>query len=172
MISRWPFVDRVQEDATNAIGMGRATLGECDEVINIDISRCNGRSGPRVGRWRDVRPDKGRFSREGDRHGKTWLWPDNERLWGKGQMWPDMRPCKGRLLEGDRLGEICGRTRVTSREGGQGLGRMLLDAGQLRGHDATIDQGLNEVASELARLAFLGWMLCGGRLWGNDDATD
>jgi hypothetical protein len=31
------FVNCVQEDAMNAIGAGRTALGECNEVINIDI---------------------------------------------------------------------------------------------------------------------------------------
>jgi hypothetical protein len=43
------FVDRVEEDATSAIGAGRATLGEGNELVSIDIGRRKGRSGSRGG---------------------------------------------------------------------------------------------------------------------------
>ena len=39
------FIDGVEEDATDSIGTSRATLGEGNEVVNIDIGRRRGGAG-------------------------------------------------------------------------------------------------------------------------------
>ena len=57
------FIDCVEEDSTDSIGTSRATLGEGNEVVNIDIGRRKGGSGSGGGRWRGMRLDKG---------GKKW----------------------------------------------------------------------------------------------------
>jgi hypothetical protein len=166
------FIDRVQEDATNAVGTSRATLGECDEAINIDISRHNG----------GEQPKSGKVARHAARQGALLL--------GRGQTWQDTslagqgaplrkgaNVARHAAVQGAPLGKRTDVARYAAGQGsllvkgtGSGADALCRPAG---GHDATTDRGpKNEVASKLAQLAFLGWTLCGGRLWGNDDASN
>jgi hypothetical protein len=58
------FVNGVEKNAPDAVGAGRATLGESNEVVDIHIGGGKG-GGGRVLNWRGALPDRGRCSGKG-----------------------------------------------------------------------------------------------------------
>jgi hypothetical protein len=113
------FIDRVQEDSTNAIGMGRAALGEGNEVINIHIASA---SGGRPGAWTRAMPGaecrRARTAGQGGLLGKgqtRWGGPRCGRGQCRGQNIKSAWPVKG----GDAVGTE-GRSEQTRWRGRRG----------------------------------------------------